>query len=768
MIERLTCKKYLRMFGYKAQNKGLQKILDTWQEAKAPLLEKFRQDPNWNEDNLAIVIKNSEYPKQFNRTSLVSFKDWAVNKKRTLQISKSTEDKAESYYINKLDDIRAMVRYARNNNKKVEIEGKDVLEIQTESEQEYTDYQTRTANLYKVNEDDEKSYFITEELRNKIDKVYNALVYISNSSSESNVTAEQATKINEYININAVEGQKLSRVINKLCSEIGLNEIRETQTTTNDEGEEITREVGYQHHFNVMAQEVTSRNYKVHTVISLNPIDYWGMSIGYKWSSCQGIDIFNVGNRHHAYSGQWSGGTESLMLDPSTVVFYTIAEDYDGNMYYINEKLNRCLFSINEQGTLLVQHVTYPDARDGGDQNKITQYRNIMQELVARLWGHENKWTLKKDNYYMRDYLNVTGIHYKDTTSNGACTLSLLKGVSDYGRVNIGADAICPVCGKVHTNTGNIMCYECRYDNYKREFIVSDIFTRNDFVFEEDNSYVDEVATENTELDTNEVDRVYCEHCTQEIERNNALYINGHYYCNTDCAENAGWHEIDGDYYNEESGTIIFTENNGWQLTSETYTDAYEGLTYYGNPAVITQDGNKYYSEDNAYEDGYERCYDDGLWYDRNNMLYSERYDGFRCHADCINIDYDYYWDEDDARDNGFTKTLNDEWALIEECFYDEFENGYCRYDDSEAICINDRYYASKESAEHDGYVMYESEWVREDELNRDSLTGVYFRNEEAEVVTEDGNYFLYESAAIDAGYKETENGWIKIERASA
>jgi hypothetical protein len=169
-----------------------------------------------------------------------------------------------------------------------------------------------------------------------------------------------------------------------------------------------------------------------------------------------------------------------------------------------------------------------------------------------------------------------------------------------------------------------------------------------------------------------------------------------------------------------------------------------------------------------AFEDDYERCYDDGFWYDSNNMLYSERYNGFRRYEDCINIDGNIYWDEDDARDHGYIKTLNDEWALRDECFYDEFENGHCRYDDENAICINNRYYASKESAENDGYVMYASEWVREDELNRDSLTGVYFRNEEAEVVTEDGNYFLYESAAIDAGYRETENGWVKIERASA
>ena len=96
-----------------------------------------RMNPNWDEDNLAIVMKDVELPKQFSNKPLDEFGNWMGDIIPKYEKSKATEDNSEIYYINKLDDIRAMVRYASNNNKKVEIEGVDVTQIQAEAQQEY-------------------------------------------------------------------------------------------------------------------------------------------------------------------------------------------------------------------------------------------------------------------------------------------------------------------------------------------------------------------------------------------------------------------------------------------------------------------------------------------------------------------------------------------------------------------------------------------------------------------------------------------------------
>lgn len=786
MVNVKEAQKYLRFYGYRTTEGGVNKILKNLEVNKAGLRDKLRLHENWDEEAQAIVLKNTEYPRPFTNRTLISFNSWAINKKEKLQESKATEDKSEVYYINKLDDIRSMIRYANRNNKKVEIDGKDVREIQEDAQKEYEDFQERTEGLCKIKEDDEKSYFITREQKTKIDGVYNALCYIKDYCTESNLTAENAEKINNYININASANQKLSRVINKLCTEIGLNEITETQTDTiqerNEQGEletrQVTREVGYQRQFNIMAEGLNTNTYKVHTIISINPMDFWGMSLLHKVASCQTIDIFNFGKRDKSYSGQYSGGTTSLMLDKTTVVMYTVAEDYAGNLYYIQDKMNRCLFSINEEGSVIIQHVVYPDARDGGDPNKSKQYRELMQKIVSELWGHENNW-VKKPYDYMNDYSTKKGLHYADTTCNRNSTISLLKNYGrEYKRVVIGAeDAICPVCGRKHRNTGNIMCYECKGENYRRELAIRDIYETN-AEFEDApvpsfaNYDLPVINTENTEAnntENNDMTTVTCEHCGEVIDIDSAVEIDGNYYCE-DCVEDAGYHYIDSiEEYRHEDNGIVETEDDGWQLEDDCFMDNRTEEWYHADPEVVTEDGNQYISYDNAYDDGYE-IDREGNWYPQDEMVLDER-NGVNVHqSDCVEMDDGtYFVDEETAEENGYRRTAYDEWLREEEVFYDEYENEYYSYEDEEVIEINGRYYGSTESAENDGYVQVDDEWYREDEVFFDELTSTHFVAHEAEVHTEDDKYFLFETSAIMAGYRETENGWVlREERESA
>ena len=765
MVSNVMCRKFLRKYGYKTTEQGVQKILDSYAVNKAKLLEMFPKHPNWDEDAMAIVIKNVEFPKKFSREPLNNFKVWTGNTIPKLQLSKAIEDKSEIYYINKLDDIRAMIRYANRNNKKVEVDGKDVHDLQEDAQKEYEDFQTRTFELRKIKEDDEKSYFITDEFKQNIDKVYGALCYIKDYCNDSNITAGQASEINGYYNVNATEGQKLSRVINKLCTAIGLNEYRESQTTTNLEGEEITREVGYQHQFNVLAEAITSKTYKVHAVISINPIDYWGMSLIHKASSCQTIDCYNIENRSSSYSGQCSGGTTSFMLDGCTFVFYTVIETYDGNLYYIEEKMNRCLFSVSDNGTVLIQHRVYPDARDGGDQNKAKQYRNLVQDVIATIWENDNLWTFKGGSLEVRPWYRKTGLHYDDLSCNSDVNVSLLKNHNDdWKTIDIGArENICPVCGRRHQNSGNIMCYDCRNHYYDRSYANVDIFKIEQADFNIDDvevpSYADFTVVNTS---NNDEDKVVCAHCECEIDESTAICINGEFYCDNDCAEAEGWHYIEEyeDWYNENDSDLSQDyDDDTWHLTEDGYVDEYDNNWYYGDPEVEAEDGTKYWSTEHAIDNEYDQD-ENGNWYPRDEMLWNDRY-GYRHHDECIEIDGEYYWDEDSAREAGFVEDLNDNWQKEEDCFYDDYHEGWCRYDDSEVVHINDRYYADEDSANDAGYVYHNGTWVDENSLEYDNLTDNYFSKDEAEVVTEDGTYFLYETSAINAGYRETENGWI-------
>lgn len=765
MIEAKDAMKFLRKYGYKTNKLAVEKILRTWQENKTPLLNKFRQHPNWNEDALAIVIPNKEFPKQFSREPINNFCDWLRVAIPKYEETKATEDKSPAYYINKLDDIKAMIRYANKNNKKVEIDGKDVHDIVEENQKEYDDFIERTASLIKVQDDGDKAYFITNEFKQNIEAVYDAMYYIKDNVRDSNITAEQATHINQIQNVNASEGQKLSRVINKLCTTIGFNEYRETQTTRNNDGEEITREVGYGHHFNIMAEGVTSKTYKVYTIISLNPLDFWGMSLLHKVASCHTIDCYNLESRGSTYSGQSSGGTTTLMLDKNTVVFYTVVADYHGNLYFAQDKMNRCLFSISDNGTVMIQHRVYPDARDGGDAQKATYYRNIMQEIVATLWNNPNQWTLKRGSSEVRGWYSKYGLHYDDLSCNSDVTVSLLKDhQNEWSRMNIGVDSsICPVCGRKHRNSGNIMCYDCRTANYKREYAKLNIYETNEDIDEAElPSYAD--VTIPVEESTTTQQMVQCANCGEQVDLSTAILIDGNYYCDEDCASEAGYHYIMelGEYRNETDNIREDYETEEWHLEENMFKDSFDGHWYYGTPEVTTEDGSTFQSVDNAFAAEYDADAN-GNWYPIDEMEWDESNDVYVHHDDCIETnDGRYFVSGEDAITSGY-REVNGEWYEEDEVFFDEYEEENFLVND--AINIDGNLYATVESAHDAGYIQLDGEWVRENDCEYDEYTRTYFSRDDAEVVTVDGNYFLYETSAIQAGYRETDDGWVLIEQ---
>lgn len=304
--------------------------------------------------------------------------------------------------------------------------------------------------------------------------------------ADRTISEETAEKINTLLpNVHAHPGQKTSRVINKMLTYLNID-----------------KHPDYNKEFAKFADALSPMTIKRHTILSLHPNDYLTMSFGNSWASCHTIDKTNRRGMPNAYEGQYSSGTMSYMLDPSSMVLYTVASEYDGNEYYTQPKIVRQMFHWGEDK--LVQGRLYPQDNDG-DSEAYTPYRKFVQEVMATIIGIPNLWVVKKGYDIASRYVESRGTHYRDYENYNNCTLSRPKDIENTYDITVGADPICIKCG-------------CRHD-----------------------------CEENINHCANEDDYEVCEHCGAIIEYSDDEYwVNGRVYC-SDCVtlcEVCGRYEI--------------------------------------------------------------------------------------------------------------------------------------------------------------------------------------------------------------------------------
>ena len=278
----------------------------------------------------------------------------------------------------------------------------------------------------------------TEEGDYLPEDVYDFFVYLKNYA-ERCVSEETANYIDKMLpNVHVHVGQKTSRVVNKICNYLGFDKVN-----------------GYNREFAKYADSLSPVTIKRHTVLSINPLDYLTMSFGNSWASCHTIDKENRRNMPNSYSGCYSSGTISYMLDPSSMVLYTIDASYDGNEYWTQPKINRQMFHYGEEK--LIQGRLYPQDNDGF-ASVYTPYRNIVQEIISTIYDFPNLWTLKKGADNASKYIYSRGTHYRDYEHYSNCTISRIKGSENDALVQVGSRPICIHCGDFHSNEDNISC----------------------------------------------------------------------------------------------------------------------------------------------------------------------------------------------------------------------------------------------------------------------------------------------------------------------
>lgn len=273
------------------------------------------------------------------------------------------------------------------------------------------------------------------QLPQELYSVIMSLRYVANRTISQELCETLESCIPE---IHPHAGEKTSRVVNRICQYLGYD-----------------KDPDYNRKFAKYADSLSPMTIKRHTIISLNPLDYLTMSFGNSWASCHTIDKLNKRNMPNDYHGMYSSGTVSYMLDPSSMVFYTVDKSYDGTDYWTQPKINRQMFHYGENK--LVQGRLYPQANDG-NADEYAIYRRIVQEVIAFCFDMPNLWTVSKGTENAGKYICSCGTHYRDYDNFDSCTLSKNKEYPNENDFVIGAAPICIECGTQHYIEGSINC----------------------------------------------------------------------------------------------------------------------------------------------------------------------------------------------------------------------------------------------------------------------------------------------------------------------
>lgn len=623
------------------EEEGVQEIYDAWLEAKSEIIEKFRKHPNWDENAMAIVLREESYDRGFNQKAIIKFYNWTnseINKiLKNFDCTDTVKDIKRN--LDRIDNMIGAYYSVWNNiftNIKINplINGAPMIHVLKDKREELND----ESNKYiEINE-----YNVEKHLGEKYKKVQDALSVFFNAT-DFLATQEQADRVNEILDIKAVKGQKISKIIRKICCTVGIDKI----TDVRDMGS-YTKDMGFNREYAMLTDEINPFTFKKITVISVNPLDYWSMSHGRKWVSCH-----YVGDND---DGCYSSGTESYMLDDVSIIYYIIDKDYEGNEYYSQPKERRCVFCIQPDGDMILESRVYPDGRDGGDQTLAGQFRNVMQKIVSDCWDKNNYWSLKKGRQNCKDLTITNGTHYPDYTYYDDCNVSINKDMTEPRKIRIGHDPICPVCGQYHSTEENIVCNDCNdiHGCYNCGISVD----RDDYIYCEDNDryYCCESCAESDDVHYCEDDGMYHDEDNCFFDNYKEAWYSGEpeviaeddtKYASYDNAFNA-------DYDRDDDGN--------WYPISELIYCEKEGISVHENSDYVHAEDGEYFScesEANNY-DYYEDI--EGNWYHIDKLTYCEDEDVYVLIEDAITTsDDNSYSSEDKAIEYGYHE-VDGEW----------------------------------------------------------------------------------------------------------
>jgi len=545
----------LDKYGHANTNEGVGVIADRNLRAKAKIIERLRKHPHWDEEQNAIILK-SDYSRDFDRSKIAIFSSWIMSLREVAMEScnaNAERGRMTERYHKGREQYRALKRVVMPDNYDGLLRLGELYTENIEISAWLDDIQINDNRWY-------DGYYLGDEYDKLMQYSFLIKVIDSVADEQSQLVTETTCAVvkNAFPNINCVVGQKCSKVVNAICRSM-----------------KIDAKLDYNAKFAQFADGCNPLHYETYTVISVNLLDYLTMSFGKNWASCHTIDIHNIrfGNGECHYHGMYCAGCLSYAVDRVSIILYTVDRAYDNpSEMWKADKIRRNMFYLDpDNGSILVQSRVYPDGRDGGETGIATQFRAIMQDIVATCWEIPNNWTLKKGTAHTGDYAirDNDAVCYSDWTCYNDCSISFNKEFDSYERIVVGAAPICPVCGCEHTREDHLVCGDCDEDS---NWIECD-WCGHRFDPESDDHVYDEYG-----------DRDYC--CPRCAERNGCYHV-------LDCYDDYCW----------TSNPDIF-----WDDFAEEY--------YYDDDCEVTcEDGCQYRSEYNAEHAGYVQARnEDGYW----------------------------------------------------------------------------------------------------------------------------------------------------------
>lgn len=568
---------------YSFTNSGINKIYSVWEDQKTEpiwddeysVMDILSKHPNYVPEKGYVVFSN-DFERPVDTDVITNVLYQIANEKFSI----ATEVKLGSYTYYELknicEELKNILYHARNlrgySNPYFPIDAKAIEDCNREYNDFYHKKERYEMETYLKNG---KSY--TRESFEKADKfgrLINRLSdYIYNHSEEIKeagecLVTEQILDIfsdfEEWFPLKGVRvGHKFNRTIGKLLKLVGLdkNEFYNSWSAR-------------------LGDACSPTTFTRHTIISANPIDYWTMSYGNDWCSCQNID-----KNHHRESsdlgmygdGCRASGTESLMLDNHTVVMYTVDANYNGKDFELQDKINRCLFHIGDKKFVMGR--VYPQGTDG-EKEVYRQWRQCFQNFLSTALGITNYWKTERDG--KKDFIESHGTHYEDYF----CSYTNVAGWSWWKpnqdseptttKIKIGHKPICPNCGAEHTHEEHLNCYYCYEEGTKK----------------------------------------VCSHCGSVHDEEDMYYIDGEWYC-YDCTFWCDYHERREVGEGHNVGDCYYVCDYARDNYFVQCEECGEWISTDSENLIETLTGHSYCCEDCAIANGYEQD-EDGDWVRRN------------------------------------------------------------------------------------------------------------------------------------------------------
>ena len=471
---------FLKEYNYHSTEDGLDKVLEVWGENKAWIDELFKNHPNYNGKHQ--IAFDEDYPRKIDSNVVDNFCYWIKNNAKQLKKVKQFGCFTYGELLTIRRNIGRLIELMQSIGGLSNVNSVDNVLVKGKSYNQWLSDYKYFDKLYRDISNDvrkNRSTIIVDNYEAYERESYNTFANLLDFSEyilyHTKITFADGyfvEKVNSlFPSVKAVEGQKVSRIMNKVCVLTGLDKVE-----------------GYNKEYAKFADAINPLMIKRHTVISCHPLDYLTMSFGNSWTSCHSIDKRRGG-------GSYSTGTLSYMLDNSSFVFYTVENEYDGNELEKQPKINRCMFHMGEDK--LIQARIYPQTTDG-ETGFYKSVREIVQKVIADCLGVPNLWKNVKGANECTNVIETLGRHYPDYRHNGECNVSYLKreeqDVKNFNTITVGHDAICVGCGETYTNvSGRIECDACNNQMIK------------------------------------------CEHCGQKHHASNLIYVDGKYYCSNCC-----------------------------------------------------------------------------------------------------------------------------------------------------------------------------------------------------------------------------------------